>query len=181
MVAEPEHEVGAVGAHSVHVERIDQDGDLRSGARKSLWLSRRLQGVRCRRAVRSGRRRRRRQGRIVKLPVLDIGDQLLGLDRGLHPVFFVEDVPQRLVDAQRAGQVTFFGARLHGVAARFLVGRIETDDGLCQLPPVRRIEADILEAGLERAQDPVMEVLPLGQQPDAKRRVDIVEPRAGFP
>ena len=59
------------------------------------------------------------------------------------------------------------------------MGRIETEDRLRQLPPVGRIKLDVPEAGLEGTQNSIVEGLPLGEKPDAKRRIDIVEALRG--
>ena len=51
--------------------------------------------------------------------------------RRLHAVIAIQQIPQRLVDAQRAGHVALLGMHAHQMAAGLFVGRIEIGDGGC--------------------------------------------------
>ena len=47
---------------------------------------------------------------------------------GSIAVVAIQQIPERLVDAQRAGNIAFFGMRPHQIATGMFVGRIEIDD-----------------------------------------------------
>ena len=67
--------------------------------------------------------------RALESAELDVRNEFFGRRRRLHAVVAVQQIPQRLVDAQRAGDIAFFGMRPHQMAAGLFVGRIEIDDG----------------------------------------------------
>ena len=60
---------------------------------------------------------------------LDFRNEFLRRPGRLHAVVPVQQIPQRLVDAQCAGDVSLLGMGLHQIAAGLFVGRIEIGDG----------------------------------------------------
>jgi len=104
-------------------------------------------------------------------------DQLLRGGRRLHIVFGAEQVPQALVDSERAGHVALFRSRAHLRSACLLVRGIEIEDRLCQLQLACVVRALIVQPVFQPADNSVVQDLPLGAQPVLKRGIEVLVAR----
>jgi hypothetical protein len=103
----------------------------------------------------------------LELAGLDPDHEVLGLIRRLAVVFLVQEVPQRLVDPERAGRVAVCRMVLHQDAAGALVGRIDLG---------RRLPSRRVERALQAAREPLVQRLTLHEEPQPERRVEFLEP-----
>ena len=97
---------------------------------------------------------------------LDVGDEFFRHRRRLHAVIAIQQVPERLVDAQRTGHVALLRMDAHEMAAGLFVGRIEIGDGGCDFG--FDVGGNVLrdQTGTEASHQPVMDGLTFRKYPD---------------
>jgi len=112
----------------------------------------------------------------LELAGLDPDHEVLGLIRRLAVVFLVQEVPQRLVDPERAGRVAMCRMVLHQDAAGALVGGIEVQERGREVDLTRRLPVRRVERTLQAPREPLVQGLTLHEEPQPERRVELLEP-----
>jgi len=105
-------------------------------------------------------------GRPLESPELDISHERFCGRRWLHAIIAIQQIPQRLVDAQRARDVALFGVHSHQAAAGLLMGGIEIDDGGCNFVLALGVNMRRDQPRVEAAHQPVMDRLTFRKHPD---------------
>ncbi len=108
-------------------------------------------------------------------PHLDLGNKLLRRGRGLHAIFFVEQVPQRSVNAQGLRGSATARMSAHQAAARIFMSGIEVDDGFGKVTCLQRIVLILGQSSFQSAQQAIAQGLAFGEHPNSERRIKILE------
>jgi hypothetical protein len=165
MLAEPLHKVGVVAADAVHRKRPQHEPHFGRDTRRNGGVG--SVGPQCRLSA-GFRRSARPVHRPFENAKFDLGHEFFGRRRRLHAIVPVQQIPERLVDAQRARHIALLGMHAHQMAAGFFVGGVKIDDRRRDIFFIAR--SDILrhQPGCEASHQPLLNRLALRQNPDPK-------------